>query len=95
MAETKAKSKSTKKQAKKPEFFTDPRPQVNNELRVGLMAEVTDGEHEGAYGSIESVVENDKDGIPKVVTLRKRDNDSDTITVDYADLKPAPMGGRR
>lgn len=71
------------------EFAVSSNPQFNNELRVGLMAEVFRGDEKGAYGSVEGIVDAYSDGIPKTVLIRKRDDSSETVPVLYKDCKPA------
>lgn len=66
----------------------------DSDVLFGSFARVTSGDHEGRFGTFESVATVDKDGYPVLVLVRFRDSGSETAEVPYADLAPVERGVR-
>lgn len=86
---------TTKKKAEDAPQAPDATVRSTNDTRgvhdavEGHFVDVVDGPHKGRYGVLLTVGEN-----PKESTVRTRDEYTDLISVDYADLRPAKAGRR-
>ena len=66
----------------------------DSDAYYGHFVSVTGGEHQGAYGTYEANAEVGDDGYPKKIIVRRRDDASNVITVNYSDCEPATAGRR-
>jgi hypothetical protein len=70
------------------------RPREDGDALTGQFAMITEGDLVGTHVVVGSATERDKDGFPKKVIVRTRDDRDEVLVVDYASLRPVGSGGR-
>lgn len=89
------KSQESTRPVKLPVPFVDFNTQsADGDPHQGHFVNVTGGENQGIYGVFEEILTYDKEGFPKTVSVRSRDDKSDLYEVKFSDLEAAQAGRR-
>src|ERR1035437_4268528 len=66
-----------------------------NDGLEGHFVDVVDGEHKGRFGAFTEVAEREKDGYPKTILVRTRDEFNELLTVAYEHVRHSQSHGGR